>query len=239
MSMSLHDELRLPDGRAADAVVGMLADVGLATAALTRLPADVVATTLSTTIDHVGTAPSTGELVAVCQAESYAGGPLLHAVGTVCGDDGRVLARISGWLVLTATQVPVAPAHELSTEWRGQHLLDLLEAQLLEQGPDRVVLRFAAREQLSNLVGTLHGGVGAMACEAAAQMCLGTHGHLLTSTLAYLRPVPETATVTVVAEVLRRGRRTALVRSRLTDAAGVPALEATVVAGVALSPGPA
>jgi acyl-coenzyme A thioesterase PaaI-like protein len=104
-------------------------------------------------------------------------------------------------------------------------LVDLLQADELPDGALRVV----AREALSNIAGTLHGGVGALACELAAERVLGPDARLLSASFGYLRPTPRGGAVTVRSSVVRSGRRTGTASADLVGADGRVALSATVV----------
>lgn len=96
----------------------------------------------------------------------------------------------------------------------------LLGANLEEYGGGRAMMTMEATVAHHNAMGTLHGGLlGALADMAvgaalATTLEQGESFTTLTLNANYLRAVIE-GPVTATAEVIRRGRRTALVRCRL------------------------
>jgi acyl-coenzyme A thioesterase PaaI-like protein len=209
----------------------MLADVGLAAAVLTRMPPGVMVTTVSTSLDHLAPAPQDGSLIAVCRAGPCGESDMHHAVGEIRDANGMLHARATGWLLLGNAPVAAQAAPAFPQEPRGSHVLDLLQASE-ETEADHVAVRFLVRPSLSNLMGVLHGGIGAIACEALAEMALGPGSRLLNSSFAYLRPVREGTIATVTTEMVRRGRRTAVLRARLLTGTGATSLQVCVVAEV-------
>lgn len=83
-------------------------------------------------------------------------------------------------------------------------------------------LELAAREELANNSGMLHGGMVStcldVACAYAIFPDLTVDEVVLTSSfsVAYLRPIPTGSTIRVRAEVLRRGAATAFLRADVT-----------------------
>jgi uncharacterized protein (TIGR00369 family) len=223
--MPLHPELLLPGGRASAAAASLLADIGLTTSVVASLPHALAVTTVSMTVDHLAPAATAGELVATCRSSDYDGGRPQHAVGEVHDEQGRQVAAVSGWFLPSVVQAHASARVGLVEEPPGRDLLDVLQA--VEQ-PDGA-LRLVAREALSNVAGMLHGGVGALACEVAAERALGPGARLLSASFGYLRPAPRGGAVTVRADVVRRGRRTGTAHASLVGGDGRPALSATVV----------
>ncbi|MCW2667775.1 MAG: hypothetical protein JWN57_2737 [Frankiales bacterium] len=230
--MPLHPELLLPGPGTSAAVPAALADVGLTTSVVASLPSGQAVTTIAMTVDHLLATPASGALVATCRSEPYAGGAAQHAVGLIHDDTGRRVAAVSGWFLPAEVPHEGAARTGLPTEPPGADLLELL--QVAPAPPVEGALSFPlhARDALGNVSGTLHGGVGALTSSLAAEAVLGSGARLLTSTYAYLRPIPRDAAVTVSARVLRRGRRTASVEAVLVTADGREALRAAVVAAV-------
>jgi acyl-coenzyme A thioesterase PaaI-like protein len=224
--MPLHPELLLPDGRPTAAVTSMLADVGLTTSVVASLPHALAVTTVSMTVDHLAAPAAEGSLVAVCRAGPYAEGRPQHAVGELHDGSGQQVAAVSGWFLPSVVQAHATVRTGLVVEPPADDLLGLLGAVDEVPGGGFTLL---AREALGNVAGTLHGGIGAMACEVAAERCLGQGAGLLTSSFAYLRPTPRGGTVAVRADVVRRGRRTGTAQASLVGADGRVALAATVV----------
>jgi acyl-coenzyme A thioesterase PaaI-like protein len=174
--------------------------------------------------------PTSGDLVARCTASPYESpyepGRPQHASGTVHDGSGRAVAQLSGWFLTTPTDPAAAERVGLVQEPPAAHLLDLLG---VAAGPvPQPTFALAARDALSNALGTLHGAVGALACSLAADAALpGTRP--LSSTFAYLRPTPREGTVTVSAQVVRRGRRTGAADVAVHDAEGRLLVSAHVV----------
>jgi uncharacterized protein (TIGR00369 family) len=114
---------------------------------------------------------------------------------------------------------------------RQDHRLDVLLGTPLHRqmgigpavaGDPAAGLTFQVTEPLVNLSGMLHGGLVATALDVAAAYAifptLADHEVVLTNSLsiAYLRPAPLGAVVLARAEVLRRGRATAFLRSEVS-----------------------
>lgn len=104
---------------------------------------------------------------------------------------------------------------------------DLLDLLGIEPGP---VFGLVAREALGNVLGSLHGGVGALAGQLAAEAALGRPLRPLTSTFTYLRPTPRGESVTVTGSVVRAGRRTGSSTAVVADTAGRTTLQTALVA---------
>ena len=226
--LPLHPELLLPGGTTAAGVQSLVADIGLTTAVVASLPHALAVTTVSMTVDHLAPTPPTGSLVAVSTSSPYADGRPQHATGAVYDGTGQQVAAVSGWFLPAVVQAHAAERVGLVHEPPSAHLWALLGL------PDQPggSFGFVAREALSNIAGTLHGGVGALACDAAAQAAFAPEGRLLTSAFSYLRPTPRGGEVAVRADVLRRGRRTATAQCTVVGADGRLALQATVVAAL-------
>ena len=238
--MPLPPELLLPDGRPSAAPPAMLADFGLVTAIVGSLPRPGAAITISMTVDHLAPTPPSGVLVATCRAQPYADGGPQHAHGQIRDGDGRLVASMSGWFLPNHADLRApAPPAGMVAEPAAAHLLDLLGVpQPAARDGDGVGFPLAVRHALTNVVGTLHGGAGAISALLAAEAALGPGARLLSSTYAYLRPAPAGSVVDVTARVHRKGRRTASVRSALTAHDGREALRVEVVAqpGAAAAP---
>jgi acyl-coenzyme A thioesterase PaaI-like protein len=228
VSVPLHRELLLPHGRPSAAVASLVSDIGLTTSVVASLPHPLAVTTVSMTVDHLAPVPAEGRLVATCRAAAYDGGRPQHAVGEVHDGQGRQVAAVSGWFLPSVVQAHATERVGVVVEPAAQDLLDLLQAR---EHPDGT-LRILAREALSNIAGTLHGGIGALACEVAAERSLGPDARLLSTAFGYLRPTPRGGAVTVGAHVVRRGRRTGTAAASLVAADGRVALAATAVAAL-------
>jgi uncharacterized protein (TIGR00369 family) len=222
--LPLVPELLLPDGSSTGAVTAMLADFGLASSVIASLPDLRGVATVAFAVDHLSLPPTSGALVATCTATAYDDGRPQHSAGEVHDDTGRLVARVGGWLMPTPAEASGAGRLGLVEEPPAEHLLDLLD---VAAGP---MFSLTARDALSNAIGSLHGGIGAMACSLAAQACLpGLRP--LTSSFAFLRPTPRHGSVTVGAEVVRQGRRTGVASAQVTDAAQRVLVRAQLIAG--------
>ena len=222
--LPLHDELLLPDGSATSAVTALVADFGLTTSVISSLPDLRGVTTISMTVDSLALPPRAGALVTRCTAAPYVDGGPQHAAGTISDDTGRLVAQVSGWFLPTPAESVSAERVGLVQEPAASDLLDLLRV------PAADGFELVARDALSNALGSLHGGVGALACSLVAEHALpGMRS--LTSTFAYLRPTPRDGSVTVRGSVVRQGRRTGAAEASLVDPDGRLLLTARVVTG--------
>ena len=222
--LPLTPELLLPDGGTSSAVPALLSDIGLTTAVVSTLPDARAVTTVSMTVDVLAPTPVAGSLTAVCRAQPFADGGTQHAAGEVRDDTGRVVAVLSGWFVTVQVDRVGTLRRGVPQEPPAAHLLELLG--LADDG------RLHARDALSNVSGTLHGGAGALATCLAAELAV-PGSRLLTAALAYERPTARGAESHLAAQVLRRGRRTASVEALLTGPDGKVALRTRVVAATA------
>lgn len=229
--LPLRDELRLPDGSPSAAVAALLADFGLTTSVISSLPDLRGVTTVSMTVDHLALPPTSGSLVSRCTAEPYDGGRPQHAAGGLFDDTGRRIATMSGWCLAAPAEAVSAERIGLVQEPAAAHLLDLL-------GPGTgggASFSLHVRDALSNALGTLHGGIGALASSLAAEAALapGLTAALrpLTTSFTYLRPTPRDGSVAVTGEVVRQGRRTAAATASLVGPDGKLVLQTTLVAG--------
>ncbi|MCW2608032.1 MAG: hypothetical protein JWO60_2725 [Frankiales bacterium] len=219
--LPLTAELLLPDGRTSAAVPALLSDIGLTTSVVSTLPDARAVTTVSMTVDVLAPTPVSGALTAVCRAQPFADGAVQHAAGEVHDDDGRLVAVLAGWFLTVQVDRAGTLRRGVPQEPPAAHLHDLLG--LEDDG------RLHARDALSNVSGTLHGGVGALAtCLAAERAVPGAR--LLTASLTYERPTARGADSTLTAEVLRQGRRTATVEAQLRGPDGRTALRTRAVA---------
>jgi acyl-coenzyme A thioesterase PaaI-like protein len=230
--LPLRDELLLPDGGATAAVACLAADFGLTTSVISSLPDLRGVATVAMTVDHLALPPVAGTLLARSTATEYADGSPQHATGTLHDEQGRQVAAMSGWFLPAPAETVSAERVGLVREPPAAHLLDLLQVQA---GPSSTL---RARDALSNALGTLHGGVGAMAGLLAAEAALapggsGTAAPLrpLTATFTYLRPTPRDGSVAVTGTVVRSGRRTAASASTLTGPDGRVVLQTALVLG--------
>ena len=224
--LPLTAELLLPGGGSTGAVTSLLADIGLTTSVVASLPDLRGVTTISMTVDHLDLPPTSGHATVTCHAGAYEDGQPQHATGVVTAEDGHEVARVSGWFLPT-------PAEGLSTERVGlvreAPAADLRELLQIEPGPS---FSLVARNALSNALGSLHGGVGALASQLAAESALEGPVRPLTSTFAFLRPTPRDATVTVTGSAVRQGRRTASATSAVAGPDGRLVLQCSLVAAV-------
>ncbi len=222
--LPLTDELLLPSGSPTGAVTSLLADMGLTTAVVSSLPDLRGVTTISMTVDHHALPPAAGALVGTCTAAAYVEGRPQHAAGTLHDDAGRLIATVSGWFLATPAEAVAADRIGLVTEPAARDLVDLLAT---TDGPD---FPLVARDALSNALGSLHGGIGALATHLAAAAALDPELAPLTSAFSYLRPTPRDGTVQVSGKAVRQGRRTAMAGSTLADSDGRELVTATLVA---------
>jgi acyl-coenzyme A thioesterase PaaI-like protein len=224
--LPLTAELRRAGGEPTGAVSCLLADFGLTTCVISSLPDLRGVTTISMTVDHVAPAPVEGGLHADCRAATHAGDGPAYAAGSLRDDDGREVARVAGWLMPTPADALSADRVGLVHEPPARDLLDLLHA---GPGPE---FELVARDALSNAIGSLHGGIGALASQLAAETALGTGVRPLTSTFAFLRPTPRDGSVSVRGSVVRRGRRTGTATADLVDPEGRLVLRASLSAAL-------
>ena len=222
--LPLSPELLLPGGEATCAVAALLADFGLTTSIMASLPDPRGVTTIAMTVDHLCVPPVGGWLLATCRAAPYDGARPQHATGVLHDADGCEIARATGWFLPTAAEPDRVERVHVVRERPAEHLLDLLA---IEPGPSFVLV---AREALGNVLGSLHGGVGALAGSLAAEAALGRPLRPLTAAFTYLRPTPRHASVTVTGSVVRAGRRTGISTAVAVDAAGRTTLQTTLVA---------
>ena len=232
--LPLSEELLLPGGRASGAVTSLLADFALTTCVIASLPDLRGVTTVSMTVDHLALPPQSGSLVSRCTAQPYADGRPQHAAGALFDDTGSQVAAVSGWFLAAPAEALSADRVGLVEEPPADSLLDLLQ---VDAGPS---FSLHARDALSNALGTLHGGVGALASQLAAEAVLapevgGAEGaealRPLTAAFAYLRPTPRNGSVTVTGSAVRRGRRTGASTASLVGPDGRLVLQASLVMG--------
>ena len=221
----LSAELRSAGDGPSGALVCLVADFGLTTSVIASLPDLRGVATLALTVDHLAAPPATGALVARCTASPYVGGGPQHAAGTVSDASGRPVAAVTGWFVPAA-----ADAVEVERVGRVEEppAADLRALLGVPPGP-----RFAlhARDALSNALGTLHGGVGALAAQLAGEAALSGRLRPLTSRFSYLRPTPRDGSVAVAAEVVRQGRTTGVASATVTSPDGRLVLTGELVVG--------
>jgi uncharacterized protein (TIGR00369 family) len=222
--LPLEPELLLPDGMPTGAVTAMLGDFALAACVISSLPDVRGVATVSMTVDHLALPPVSGALVATCTASPYAGGEPQHARAEVHDHTRRLVGQVSGWLMPTPGEPSGMDRVGLVQEPSAAHLPDLLQV------PHSPSFELVAREALANAIGSLHGGIGALACSLAAEAALPGMRPLTTS-IAFLRPTPPTGTVTVAAQVVRQGRRTGAAQVAVQDGDGQLLISARVVTG--------
>ena len=226
--LPLSPELALPAGVPTAAVTSLLADFGLTTAVIASLPDLRGVQTVAMTVNHLQPPAAGGSLVARCTASPYDGGRPQHAAGTLHDEDGRTVATASGWLLAAPADAVHAERVGLVHEPPAAHLLDLLGV-----GPDTAFV-LQARDALSNALGTLHGGIGALASQLAAETALAEAApglRPLTSAFTYLRPTPRDGSVTVRGTVVRAGRRTGAAAASVEGPDGRCVLQCALVAG--------
>jgi uncharacterized protein (TIGR00369 family) len=222
--LPLSDELLLPDGSPTGATTAMLADFGLAACVISTLPDLRGVTTVSLTVDHLALPPRSGGLVIRCRATPYDGGGLQSARADVLDDAGGLVAHVSGWLMPTPAEPSGMERVGLVEEPAAVDVVDLLQVPFAPQ------FELVARDALSNAIGSLHGGIGGLACSLAAQAALPAM-RPLTTTLAFLRPTPKEGAVAVDARVVRQGRRTGAADVTIADGDGRLLVSARVVTG--------
>ena len=223
--LPLSAELRLPEGAPSGAVTCLAADFGLTTSVIASLPDLRGVTTLALTVDHLAPAPSSGALVARCTAGPYDDGGPQHAAGTLTDETGRPVAAVAGWFLAAAAEPAGVERVGGVQEAPAAHLLELLRV------PPGARFELHARDALSNALGTLHGGIGALACQLAGETALADDLRPLTSRFTYLRPTPRDGSVTVAAGVVRKGRRTGVAHATVTGADGRDVLQAELLVG--------
>lgn len=221
----LSPELRPPDAGPSAAVVCLAADFGLTTSVIASLPDLRGVTTVAMTVDHLAAAPTSGALLTCCTASPYDGGGPQHAAGTLTDEAGRPVAAVSGWFLAAAAESVHVERVGRVVEPPAADLRDLLRV----PGGPRFDLH--ARDALSNALGTLHGGVGALASQLAGEAALSGELRPLSSRFSYLRPTPRDGSVTVAATVVRQGRRTGVATAAVTGGDGRLVLTAEIVAG--------
>lgn len=209
--MPLAAELLLPDGSPTSAVTAMLTDFALASSVISTLPDLRGVTTISFSVDCLALPPTTGWLVATSTASGYDDGRSQSATGAVHDDTGRLVARMSGWLLPTPAEPAGIERKGVPVEDPAADVADLLQVPLAPG------FELVARDALSNAIGSLHGGSVALACALAADAAVPGQ-RALSISLAFLRPTPREGSVTVGTSVVRQGRRTGLVDVTLTDA---------------------
>lgn len=222
--LPLEAELLLPSGAPSAAVTAMLADFGLASSVIASLPDLRGVATISMTVDHLRLPPTSGALLVTCTATPYDEGRPQFSRGSVRALDGTLVAEVSGWLMPTPAEAEGAQRVGLVTEPAATDLFDLLRV------PAGSAFSLTARDALSNAIGSLHGGISAMACGLAAEVALPDLRPLTTS-IAFLRPAPREGSVAVAASVVRQGRRTGATVAEMTDGQGRLLVSARVVAG--------
>lgn len=222
--LPLTPELLRRDGRPTSGTTALLADFGLTTSVISTLPDLRGVTTIAMTVDHLAGPPTSGALVARCTAQPYTDGQPQHAAGSLHDDAGRLVAQVSGWFLPT-------PADDLSVNRVGlvqepsaAHLDELLQTTV------GAVFALHARDALSNAIGSLHGGIGALACSLAAEAVL-PGARPLSLALVFLRATPREGTVAVSGSVVRAGRRTGTADASLVDDNGRLLLAARLVTG--------
>ena len=226
VQLPLTGELLLPDGSTTAAVTARLADIGLTTSVVSSLPDLRGVTTISMSVDHHRAPPASGHLVSTCTADPYADAGPQHARGLLHDDRGALVASVSGWFLATpADQVAVDRVGPVR-EPLARHLLDLLQ---IGAGPH---VELVARDALSNAIGSLHGGIGALAAQLVGETALEPGLATLTSSFVYLRPTPRDGAVRITGTVVRQGRRTGLASAVITDGDGRALVTATLVAGL-------
>lgn len=223
--LPLTPELLLPDGAPTAGSVALSADFGLTTAVVASLPDLRGVTTVSMVVDHLALPPASGSLTVRCRAAPFAEGRPQHCSGAIHDDAGRPIALASGWFLATTTSADevdrVGLVHE---DPAPDGVLGLLG---IQPGPQ---FDLQARDAVSNALGTLHGGVGALACTLAAEQVLDAGMRALSTCFAFLRPTPRGGGVHVRAEVVRAGRRTASATTAMTGPQGRLLLQAHVTA---------
>jgi acyl-coenzyme A thioesterase PaaI-like protein len=223
--LPLTPELLLPDGRPSGAVTSLLADFALTTSVIASLPDLRGVTTVALTVDHLALPPISGSLVSRCTAAPYADGRPQHSTGTLHDDSGRQVAAVSGWFLAAPAEAASVERVGLVHEPPAAHLLDLLQV------PQAPCFELSARDALSNALGTLHGGVGALAAQVAAEAVLATDLRPLLSTFSFLRPTPRDGTVRVEGTAVRSGRRTGAASATVTGPDDRTVLTASLVVG--------
>lgn len=224
--LPLVPELLLPDGAPTAAVTALLADIGLTTSVIASLPDLRGVTTISMTVDHHAPPPPAGALVSTCTAQAYGQGRAQHASGVLHdADTGQLVATASGWFLAAPADVVAVDRVGLVREPSAAHLRALLQ---VGDGP---VFDLVARDALSNALGSLHGGIGALTAHLAAAAALDPSSVPLTSCFTYLRPTPRDGSVRVSGTAVRQGRRTSLATAVIASAEGRQLVTASLVAG--------
>lgn len=228
MRLPLSRELLVAGRDPSGAVPAMLCDFGLTSSVVASLPDLRGVTTISLTVDHHRLPPTTGALVVTCQAQPFDAAAEdeapQHCAGQVRDEDGALVATTSGWFLATAAPAAERDRQGVVTEPPATDLHALLDV------PAAASFTVHARDALSNALGTLHGGIGALASVLAAQHLLPDGMQPLTTSSAFLRPTPRHGNVQVRGELVRAGRRTATAAATIRDDAGRLLVQTTVVA---------
>lgn len=222
--LPLTAELLQRDGSVTSGTTALLADFGMTTSVMSTLPDLRGVTTVAMTVDHLLPPPTTGLLVSRCTAQPFDDGQPQHCSGTLHDEAGRLVAQVSGWFLPTPSASVSLDRVGLVEEPPAAHLDELLQTGV---GPS---FDLHARDALSNAIGSLHGGIGALACSLAAEAALPGR-RPLSLALSFLRPTPRDGTVTVTGSVVRAGRRTGTVDAAVVDADGRLLLAARLVTG--------
>jgi len=136
------------------------------------------------------------------------------------------VATVSGWFLAAPADAVAVDRVGLALEPAATDLHALLQV------GGGSTFDLVARDALSNALGSLHGGIGALATHLAAAAALDPGATPLTSTYAYLRPTPRDGSVRVTGTAVRSGRRTALATSEITSPEGRQLVTATLVAAM-------
>jgi len=231
-----------PDGAPNAAALGVLIDDTLTLAAVLRRPPSTWLVTTEVSVDYVAPLPldgqtitSRGEVVA-----SDSGGAL--STGTIQDASGRDLALMSlrsryvGGIpgvtdsVIPDGPPPEAPQKPVHPDPERKSLLSMLDASL-EPDEDKVTLRMTGDPLLSNLRGTLHGGIALCASQLAASYYLpAEEGMSIASTrITYLRGLDLTGgPIEFTARPVHHGRSFRLIEVTSYSAPGKPATIAMI-----------
>lgn len=231
-----------PDGAPSGGMLGVLLDDVVGQATLTARPDGRWPVTTELSIDVVGDLPVDGTVLTAKSWLLAAGASNGSARGEVRGPMGDVLA------VATLATHYVAGVPDLDAVTHAgppdlpppERRLHEVLGTTLEVSPGLgAVLLVPPGPAIGNVAGHGHGGVlAALADVAAAAVMTDERYPLCTASLriAYLRPAVLDGTVRLEAQVVHRGRATALTRVHITGGDGKLCAAATVRASSPLAP---
>lgn len=232
-SMATGPWLNGPAGRPVGGALGVLVDNVLGYAIMLDRPADHWSVSSEISIDVCGPIPADGtRLVAEARLlHSHSRGGI--STGSVVDDRGRLVAACRQHGRWAQPLFAEPRLDDTPDGWQGpEHLLDLLGTRVKTTAAG-AELDLVATAELVNPLGNLHGGIALCASDVVAHAALAAAGRPSDTAsvhIAYVRPVPQGATVRFDASVAHSGRSFAVVTVTATNEAQKPCTIATVTA---------